>query len=236
MEILITTPFHPAYMSKERLQKASKLKLIMTAGVGSDHIDLNTAAEKGMTVVEVSGTQTFPGACNLGGNQLQHTCAHVHMYMGSHVYLRTWLCCKTCSTFNLYCTWRLATIATEAAEHCHTLHQPSGSNVTSVAEDEVMRILVLIRNFLPARDQIVNGDWNVPAVAVESWDLMDKTVGTVGGGRIGYHMMKRLRVRALTIAVLRSCSCLSSAAAQSLKVLSDGFGLSAHVSVYRVGM
>lgn len=67
--------------------------------------------------------------------------------------------------------------------------------MTSVAEDEVMRILVLIRNFLPARDQIVNGNWDVPAVAVESWDLMDKTVGTVGGGRIGYHMMKRLRVR-----------------------------------------
>lgn len=34
----------------------------------------------------------------------------------------------------------------------------------------------------------------MPAVAVNSWDLIDKTVGTVGGGRIGYHMMKRLRV------------------------------------------
>ena len=55
MEILITTPFHPAYMTTERLSKAKKLKLIMTAGVGSDHIDLNTAADKGMTVVEVSG-------------------------------------------------------------------------------------------------------------------------------------------------------------------------------------
>ena len=72
----------------------------------------------------------------------------------------------------------------------------AGSNVTSVAEDEVMRILVLIRNYLPARDQIVSGKWDVPAVAVNSWDLIDKTVGTVGGGRIGYHMMKRLRVGA----------------------------------------
>ena len=59
MDILITTPFHPAYMTKERLQKAKNLKLVMTAGVGSDHIDLNTAADKGMTVVEVSGTCTF---------------------------------------------------------------------------------------------------------------------------------------------------------------------------------
>ena len=72
----------------------------------------------------------------------------------------------------------------------------AGSNVTSVAEDEVMRILILIRNYLPARDQIVSGNWDVPAVAVNSWDLIDKTVGTVGGGRIGYHMMKRLRVSA----------------------------------------
>jgi len=38
-------------------------------------------------------------------------------------------------------------------------------------------------------------------VAVESWDLMDKTVGTVGGGRIGYHMMKRLRVSLAPILV-----------------------------------
>lgn len=55
MSILITTPFHPAYMTKERLEKAKELKLIMTAGVGSDHIDLKTAADKDMTVVEVSG-------------------------------------------------------------------------------------------------------------------------------------------------------------------------------------
>ena len=69
--------------------------------------------------------------------------------------------------------------------------------MTSVAEDEVMRILVLIRNYIPARDQIINNEWDVPAVAVNSWDLIDKTVGTVGGGKIGFHMMKRLRVRLL---------------------------------------
>ena len=81
---------------------------------------------------------------------------------------------------------------------------PVGSNVTSVAEDEVMRILVLIRNYLPARDQVMKGDWDVPAVAVESWDLMDKTVGTVGGGRIGYHMMKRLRVSAAPMLITKA--------------------------------
>jgi hypothetical protein len=55
MDVLITTPFHPAYMTAERLNKAKNLKLIVTAGVGSDHVDLNTAAAKGLTVSEVSG-------------------------------------------------------------------------------------------------------------------------------------------------------------------------------------
>ena len=63
--ILITTPFHPAYMSKERLQKAKNLKLVMTAGVGSDHIDLQTAADQGMTVVEVTGAGCCLLACKM---------------------------------------------------------------------------------------------------------------------------------------------------------------------------
>ncbi len=33
--------------------KAPKLELILTAGVGSDHIDLHAAADKGITVAEV---------------------------------------------------------------------------------------------------------------------------------------------------------------------------------------
>ena len=39
-DVLITTPFWPAYIAKERISNASKLRLILTAGVGSDHIDL----------------------------------------------------------------------------------------------------------------------------------------------------------------------------------------------------
>ena len=45
-EILITTPFWPAYITKERISNASKLRLILTAGVGSDHVDLQAAAEE----------------------------------------------------------------------------------------------------------------------------------------------------------------------------------------------
>lgn len=35
-EILITTPFHPAYLSADLIAKAKKLKLCVTAGVGSE--------------------------------------------------------------------------------------------------------------------------------------------------------------------------------------------------------
>lgn len=55
-EVLITTPFHPGYLTKEVMEKAKNLKLCITAGVGSDHVDLNTANERGITVAEVSGS------------------------------------------------------------------------------------------------------------------------------------------------------------------------------------
>ena len=53
-EIVISQPFWPAYMTKERFDKAKKLKLVITAGYGSDHTDLQAAMEKGVTVAEVT--------------------------------------------------------------------------------------------------------------------------------------------------------------------------------------
>ncbi|KAH7339363.1 D-isomer specific 2-hydroxyacid dehydrogenase [Rhizoctonia solani] len=55
-EVLITTPFHPGYLTADLIKKAPKLKLCITAGVGSDHVDLNAANEKKITVAEVSGS------------------------------------------------------------------------------------------------------------------------------------------------------------------------------------
>jgi formate dehydrogenase len=57
-EIIITTPFHPGYLTKERLAKATKLKLAITAGIGSDHVDLDAANKTngGVTVAEVTGS------------------------------------------------------------------------------------------------------------------------------------------------------------------------------------
>ncbi len=53
-EIVISQPFWPAYMTAERIAKAPKLKMIVTAGIGSDHTDLQAAMERGITVAEVT--------------------------------------------------------------------------------------------------------------------------------------------------------------------------------------
>ncbi|KAK7750253.1 formate dehydrogenase (NAD+) [Diatrype stigma] len=123
-EIIITTPFHPGYLTAERLAKAKNLKLAVTAGIGSDHVDLDTANKTngGITVAEVTG-----------------------------------------------------------------------SNVVSVAEHVVMTILTLVRNFVPAHEQIEAGDWNVAAVAKNEYDLENKVVGTVAVGRIGERVLRRLK-------------------------------------------
>ena len=55
-DVLVTTPFWPAYVTRERLERAPRLRLILTAGVGSDHIDLAAAAERGITVAEITGS------------------------------------------------------------------------------------------------------------------------------------------------------------------------------------
>jgi len=56
-----------------------------------------------------------------------------------------------------------------------------------------MTILTLIRNFVPAHEMIERGDWDVAAVVKDSWDLEDKVVGTVGAGRIGERVLRRLK-------------------------------------------
>ena len=45
--MVISQPFWPAYLTAERIAKAKKLKLAITAGIGSDHVDLQAAIEHG---------------------------------------------------------------------------------------------------------------------------------------------------------------------------------------------
>ena len=53
-DIVISQPFWPAYLTAERFAKAKKLRLAITAGIGSDHVDLQAAIERGVTVAEVT--------------------------------------------------------------------------------------------------------------------------------------------------------------------------------------
>jgi len=121
-EVAISQPFWPAYLTRNRLNSAKKLKLAITAGVGSDHVDLEAAQEKGISVVEVTGC-----------------------------------------------------------------------NVVSVAEHVVMQILSLVRNYIPAYRQVIDGEWDIARIADRAFDLENKHVGTVAAGRIGYRVLERLK-------------------------------------------
>jgi len=121
-EIVISQPFWPAYLTAERIAKAPKLKLAITAGIGSDHVDLQAAIDRGITVTEVT-----------------------------------------------YC------------------------NSISVSEHVVMMILALVRNYIPSYQVVVEGGWNIADCAARSYDLEGMVVGTVGAGRIGSAVLRRLK-------------------------------------------
>ena len=66
--------------------------------------------------------------------------------------------------------------------------------MVSVAEHVIMLILSLVRNYLPAHQQIKEGGWDIGAAAATAYDLENKVVGTVGTGRIGQLVLARLKV------------------------------------------
>jgi formate dehydrogenase len=127
-EVLITTPFWPVYLDDDRMAKAHHLSLVITAGVGSDHIDADAATARGISVTEVTG-----------------------------------------------------------------------SNVVSVAEHNVLQILALVRNFVPAHRQVAEGRWDVADATQEAHDLEGKTVGILGLGAIGARTALRLKAFDVTI-------------------------------------
>ena len=53
-EIIISQPFWPAYLTAERIAKAPQLKMALTAGIGSDHVDLQAAMDRSVTVAEIT--------------------------------------------------------------------------------------------------------------------------------------------------------------------------------------
>jgi formate dehydrogenase len=53
-DVVISQPFWPAYLTADRIASAPNLRLAITAGIGSDHVDLQAAIDRGMTVAEVT--------------------------------------------------------------------------------------------------------------------------------------------------------------------------------------
>ena len=53
-DIVISQPFWPYYLTRERIESAKKLKMAITAGIGSDHVDLQAAIDNKVDVVEVT--------------------------------------------------------------------------------------------------------------------------------------------------------------------------------------
>ena len=53
-DVVISQPFFPYYLTKEKMETAPNLKMAITAGIGSDHVDLQAAMEHKVDVVEVT--------------------------------------------------------------------------------------------------------------------------------------------------------------------------------------
>jgi formate dehydrogenase len=79
-DVVISQPFWPAYLTPERLAKAPNLKLAITAGIGSDHVDLATAIEKGMTVAEV----TYSNSIGVAEHTVMQVLALVRNYLPAY--------------------------------------------------------------------------------------------------------------------------------------------------------
>src|SRR5215470_4483487 len=79
-EVVVSQPFWPVYMTKERFDKAKKLKLIITAGIGSDHTDLQAAMDKGITVAEI----TFSNSISVAEHVVMMILALVRNYIPSY--------------------------------------------------------------------------------------------------------------------------------------------------------
>jgi len=53
-DIVISQPFWPYYLTREKMETAKNLKMAITAGIGSDHVDLQAAMDHNIDVVEVT--------------------------------------------------------------------------------------------------------------------------------------------------------------------------------------
>ncbi|HTV95201.1 MAG TPA: NAD-dependent formate dehydrogenase [Steroidobacteraceae bacterium] len=79
-DVVISQPFWPAYLSAERIAKAKKLKLAITAGIGSDHVDLQAATIRKITVAEI----TYSNSISVSEHAVMMILALVRNYLPSY--------------------------------------------------------------------------------------------------------------------------------------------------------
>jgi len=79
-EVVISQPFWPAYLTAERIAAAPNLKLAITAGIGSDHVDLQAAMDAGITVAEV----TYCNSISVAEHVVMMILGLVRNYIPSH--------------------------------------------------------------------------------------------------------------------------------------------------------
>ncbi|MFC0452310.1 NAD-dependent formate dehydrogenase [Rhodococcus jostii] len=79
-DVVISQPFWPAYLTAERIAKAPNLKLALTAGIGSDHVDLQAAMDRGITVAEV----TYCNSISVAEHVVMMILGLVRNYLPSH--------------------------------------------------------------------------------------------------------------------------------------------------------
>jgi formate dehydrogenase len=79
-EVVISQPFWPAYLTAERIARAPKLELALTAGIGSDHVDLEAASQRDVTVAEV----TYCNSISVAEHAVMQILALVRNYIPSY--------------------------------------------------------------------------------------------------------------------------------------------------------
>jgi formate dehydrogenase len=79
-DIVISQPFWPAYLTAERMATATRLRLAITAGIGSDHVDLQAAMDHGVTVAEI----TFSNSISVAEHVVMMILTLVRNYLPSY--------------------------------------------------------------------------------------------------------------------------------------------------------
>ena len=79
-DVVISQPFWPAYLTSDRIEMAERLRLAITAGIGSDHVDLGAAIRRGVTVAEV----TYSNSISVSEHVVMMVLALVRNYIPSY--------------------------------------------------------------------------------------------------------------------------------------------------------